>query len=196
MTEPTDDEDTGVPATDSGTPLPLPSETTADALEALEFAAVLERVAGNAAGVLAAFAIRSRRPTDDIAWIEAELILVNEAAALIRTRQGVTAEPVPDIARGLSRLGVEGSVLEIGEMIAIRKSLAAARLVAAELKRVEKDAPRLFHLTQPLPSRTIEKRLEQSFDPDGYLLDGASPGLAAARKEVRSARDRLVKRLE
>jgi DNA mismatch repair protein MutS2 len=189
-------DDAGVPASDTGTPLPLPPEATADALDALEFVAVLERVAGNAAGPLGAEAIRSRRPTEDLFWIRDELALVNEAASLIRTRQGISAEPVPEIARALSRLGVLGSVLEIGEMIAIRRSLTAARLVAAELKRVEKDAPRLFHLLQPMPSRTVEKRLEQSFDPDGYLLDSASPGLAAARKEVRSARDRLVKRLE
>jgi DNA mismatch repair protein MutS2 len=181
---------------DTGTPLPLPPAAAAEALEALEFSLVLDRVAGHAAGELGAGVIRSRRPTDDIAWIRAELALVDEAASLIRTRQGVAAEPVPEIARGISRLGVEGSVLEIGEMIAIRQTLAAARLVAAELKRVEKDAPRLFRLSQPMPSRTVEKRLEQSFDTDGYLLDTASPGLAAARKEVRSARDRLVKRLE
>ena len=178
----TRENDPGVPANDTGTPLPLPPEATADALDALEFAAVLDRVAGNAAGPLGAAAVRSRRPTDDRGWIVAELALVNEAASLIRTRQGISPEPVPDIARALGRLGVEGSVLEIGEMIAMRQALGAARLVAAELKRVEKDAPRLFHLSQPLPSRTIEKRLEQSFDTDGYLLDTASPGLAAARK--------------
>ena len=192
----TRENDSGVPATDTGTPLPLPVEVTADALDALEFAGVLERVAGNAAGPLGAAVVRTRRPTDDLHWIQAELALVDEAAGLIRTRQGITAEPVPEISRAISRLGVEGSVLEIGEMIAIRQSLAAARLVTAELKRVEKDAARLFNLSRPLPSRTVEKRLEQSFDTDGYLLDTASPGLAAARKEVRSARDRLVKRLE
>ena len=136
----TPQDDSGVPETDPGTPLPLPPPATADALDALEFSSVLDRVAGHTAGELGAAVIRSRRPTDDIAWIESELALVEEAASLIRTRQGVTAEPVPDIARALSRLGVEGSVLEIGEMIAIRQSLAAARLVAAELKRVEKDA--------------------------------------------------------
>ena len=186
----------GVPATETGTPLTLPLEATADALDALEFASVLAQVAAGTAGMLAGDVIRSRRPTDDIPWIEGELFLVNEAASLIRTRQGIAADPVPEIARALSRLGVEGSVLEIGEMIAVRQSLAAARLVGGELKRVEKDAPLLFRLSQPLPSRTVEKRLEQSIDTDGYLLDGASPGLAAARKEVRSARDRLVKRLE
>jgi dsDNA-specific endonuclease/ATPase MutS2 len=155
MSEPRHDTDAGVPASDTGTPLPLPAEATADALEDLEFGAVLDRVAGHAAGPLGAEVVRSRRPTGDRVWIEAELALVHEAASLVRTRQGISAEPVPDIARGTGRLGVPGSVLEISEMIAIRRTLAAARLVAGELKRVEKDAPRLFLLSRPLPSITI-----------------------------------------
>ncbi|MEO8295338.1 MAG: Smr/MutS family protein [Gemmatimonadota bacterium] len=186
----------GVPATDTGTPQFLPEASVNEALESLEFALVLERVAGFAAGPLGAEAIRRRRPTGDMAWIEAELAVVNEAAGLVRTRQGISSEPVPDVSRATGRLGIEGSVLEIGEMISLRLALAAARLVSGELKRVEKDAPRLFLLQRPLPSRTIERRLELAFDTDGYLLDTASPGLAAARKEVRAARDRLVKRLE
>jgi DNA mismatch repair protein MutS2 len=48
---------------------------------------------------------------------------------------------------------------------------------------------------EPLP-RGIERRLEQSVDDDGQLLDSASPGLASARREVHAARARLVKRLE
>jgi DNA mismatch repair protein MutS2 len=196
MTSSESSRETGVPEAETGTPLYLPPETMADALDALEFVAALDRVASHAAGPLGAQAIRNRRPTEDILWIEAELALVNAAAGLVRARQGIAPEAAPDIEKALSRLGVEGSVLEIGEMMAIRQSLVAARLVAAELKRVEKDAPLLAALHRPAPSRAVEKRLEQSFDTDGYLLDTASPALAAARKEVRSARDRLVKRLE
>ena len=60
----------GVPAqTQGGTPLPLPEEQTADALDTIEFAAVLERVAGHAVGTLGAARVRHRWPTDDVAWI-------------------------------------------------------------------------------------------------------------------------------
>lgn len=188
--------ESGVPATDTGTPLLLPAASVNDALDSLEFAQVLERIASHAAGPLGAATIRARRPSADAGWIESELAVVNQATSLIRTRQGIAAEPVPDLTRALGRLGVEGSVLEIGEMMAIRRTLVAARLVTGELKRVEKDAPLLFQLSRPLPSRTVERRLELAFDADGYLLDSASPGLAAARKDVRAARDRLIKRLD
>ena len=42
----------------------------------------------------------------------------------------------------------------------------------------------------------LERRLEQSLDPDGAVLDTASPALAAARREVHQARARLIRRLE
>ena len=169
---------------------------TEDALEDLEFGLVLDQVAGHAAGALGAASVRARRPTADLEWIRAELALVEQAAGLIRVRQGIVPEPAPDLVQPLGRLKVEGSVLDIADLLAIRRSLIAARLVSGELKRVEKDAPQVAGLNRPLPSRSIERRLETSFDPDGYLLDAASPGLAAARKEVRAARERLIKRLE
>ncbi|MEP7327442.1 MAG: Smr/MutS family protein [Gemmatimonadota bacterium] len=169
---------------------------TEDALKDLEFGLVLDQVAGHAAGELGAASIRARVPTDDLEWIRAELAVVEQAAGLIRVRLGLASEPVPDLTQPLGRLKVEGSVLEIADLLAVKRSLVAARLVSGELKRVEKDAPLVAALNRPLPSRGIERRLEISFDTDGYLLDTASSGLAAARKEVRAARERLIKRLE
>jgi DNA mismatch repair protein MutS2 len=169
---------------------------TGDALKDLEFALVLDQVAAHAAGELGAASVRGRVPTTELEWIRSELALVEQAAGLIRVRQGVVPEPAPDLTQPLGRLRVEGSVLEIADLLAIKGSLVAARLVSGELKRVEKDAPLVAALNRPLPSRGIERRLETSFDTDGYLLDTASPGLAAARKEVRAARERLIKKLE
>lgn len=172
------------------------SAATLEALQDLEFAAVLDQVAGHATGPLGAERVRCRRPSTDLHEIRHQLALVDEAAGLIRTHQGITPEPVPDLARVLPKLAIEGSVLEIGEMRAVGRSVTASRLVVGELRRVARDAPGLAALEQPLPSRTIERRLEASFDADGYLLDGASPALARARKEVRAARERLIHRLE
>jgi DNA mismatch repair protein MutS2 len=74
--------------------------------------------------------------------------------------------------------------------------LVAARLVEADLRRVAEAAPLAAGLARPLPGKGIERRLEQSLDPDGNLLDSASPRLAAARREVHAARQRLLRKLE
>ena len=73
---------------------------------------------------------------------------------------------------------------------------APARLNAAELRRVAEEAPLAAALAVPVPDKSLDRRLEVSLDDDGQLLDGASPELAAARREVQSARTRLIKKLE
>ena len=75
----------GVPAQDqAGTPSPLPGAASADALETIELAEVIERIAALAAGPLGAARVRQRRPTDDLAWIREELARVGETAGLFR----------------------------------------------------------------------------------------------------------------
>ena len=136
---------------------------------------MLERVAAYAAGPLGREAVLARRPSDDVAWIAGELQTVAELARLIRDNRGITAEPVPEIDSALSRLRVGGSVLEGSQLLAIRRTLVAARLVVAELKRVAPDAPRTALYQRPLPDKSLERRLTLAFDDDGQLLDSASP---------------------
>ena len=62
--------------------------------------------------------------------------------------------------------------------------------------RVRETAPLTAALARPLPDKTIARRLEHSVDSDGNLLDTASPRLAAARREVQAARQRLLRRLD
>lgn len=166
------------------------------ALEALEFPAVLERIAGLAAGPLGAEHILARRPRADVDLIRAELREVDEFARLERAGKGVVAEAVPDLRAALARLRIGGSVLDALELLAVRRTLTAGRLVAAELARVEPDAPSSAGLRAPTPDKNPEKRLQQALDDDGTVRDGASPALAAARSDIRTARDRLLQRLE
>ena len=188
-------------SSDAGAPSAFPPEGSLvlgseDALQALEFTTVLDRVAALAAGPLGAESVRRRRPVTDVPWIQAELARVEELAALVRRGAPLTAESVPTLARVLSMLRLSGSVLDGTELLAIRRTITAARLVVAELRRVAADAPGVAWLERPLPDKVVERRLEQSIDDEGELLDSASADLAAARSDIRTARDRLVQRLE
>ncbi len=166
------------------------------ALEALEFPAVLERIACLAAGPLGADHILARRPGVDAELIRAALREVDEFAGLERAGRGVVAEAVPDLQAALGRLRIGGSVLDAQELLAVRRTLTAGRLVAAELARVEPDAPSSAGLRAAAPDKNLEKRLQQALDDDGSVRDSASPALAAARSDIRTARDRLLQRLE
>ena len=165
-------------------------------LDTLEFSAALERVAAFAAGPLAAERIRSRRPSTDEAAVRETLLRVDEATALVRGGEPITIQPVADPRSALARLALDGSVLEAPELLLVRRLIAVARATGAELRRVRETAPRVAQLLAPLPPASLGKQLDASVDDDGRLLDTASPGLAAARKGVHSARSRLIKKLE
>ena len=189
--------ESGVPSlTRDGTPVCLDPRMSADALAALEFDHVLHVVASFAAGPLGADALRARLPTDDVEWIRHELALVGEALAVLRRGGAVGVAPVPDLRGALGRLRVEGSVLEIGELAAVKAALIASRQNREELERHAESCPLIAGLMAPAADRSIERMLERAIGDDGDLLDSASPALAAARREVHGARERLIRRLE
>jgi len=179
-----------------GAPTPGASPRTPGVLETLEFPAALERVAAHAVGPLGAARVTHRVPSTDPGTVRDALAQVAELAALLLTDDGIRAEPVPDIAAVVELLGVPGSALEGAALAGVGRTLVAARVVAAELARLETDAPRTAALRVKLPPKALEQRLAASLDGDGQVLDGASRGLAHARRSVRDARARLVQKLE
>lgn len=181
---------------EDGTPSPLDPAHTAEALDALEFEIALAVVAEYAAGPLGEDALRARQPSSDVDWIRFELAYVGEVLALLRRGESVAVAPVPEVRGALGRLRIEGSVLELSELVDVKLTLVAGREIAAELERVTEACPRIAGLRVPPVDRGIERVLDRSIGDDGELLDSASPALAAARREVHAARERLVRRLE
>jgi len=180
----------------AGTPSPLPPEACTDALQALEFHRVVELVAAHAAGPLGAERVRARHPSGDVDWIRRELAMQAEVLALYGQGETIDVAPVPPLDSVLARLRLQGSVLEGRELVAVRRTLSAARSVAAELKRVAELGPLVATLAAPVPEAALERRLHEAVDDSGELLDTASPALFKARREIQTARERLVKKLE
>lgn len=189
--------ESGVQAHDSaGTPLHIPAADAAT-LDTLEFGAALELVAARTAGPLGAERVRARRPSTDPDSVRTALRPVGELLVLLRRREEMVVPPVPRLKEVLGRLRLEGAVLEPSDLLAVRRTLGAARVVAAELHRVREEAPLVAALGVELPPRIVERRLMESVDEEnGDLHDSASPQLGAARREVQTARERLVRKLE
>jgi DNA mismatch repair protein MutS2 len=174
----------------------MTSADQATARASLEFSAVLDVIAERAVGEYAASRLRALAPCHDAEWIRTELDRVGELLAVLRRGDGVVVTPVPDLRPALARLALEGSVLELSHLGEVFRLIVAARLLGAELDRVADRAPRLAVLRQSPLDRTAERRLERALGDDGSLRDSASPALAAARREVHQARERLIKRLD
>src|SRR3989454_6995568 len=136
-----------------------------------------------------------RSPATDPDSIRAALAQVAELAALLLTDDAIRAEPVPDIGASLELLAVPGGVLEGPGLAHLTVALAAARVVAGDLARLARDAPRTATLRVEPPPKALETRLRQSLDPEGNGPDGAARHPARARQAVREGRERLVRRL-
>jgi DNA mismatch repair protein MutS2 len=113
------------------------------------------------------------------------------------TDETIRAEPVPDIQATLELLGVEGSALEAVALAELTVALAAMRVTAADLKRLDTThhALRTVLIRVDPPPKELETKLVQSIAPDGMVLDSASRDLARARQQVREARKRVMDRL-
>src|SRR5439155_1762550 len=83
-----------------------------------------------------------RTPATDPEPVRAALAQVAELAALLLHDDAIRAEPVPDLGPALELLAVAGSALEGVQLAALTRALAGARLTAAELARLARDAPR------------------------------------------------------
>jgi len=179
----------------AGTPS-LIREAVFQAAPALEFTSVLEVVAGYAKGPLGKARVLARRPSADREWVRAELAPLGELLACYGNGNTLDVAPVPDLSFILDRLPLEGSVLEGPDLVLLRSTLSAIRSSVAELKRIDEEAPTVARWAVSAPDKNLEKRLDQSLDDNGEVLDTASPALLKARRAVQDARARLVKKLE
>ncbi|MBM4186521.1 MAG: hypothetical protein FJ206_04335 [Gemmatimonadetes bacterium] len=180
----------------AGTPSPFREPAELQALGPLQFVEALAVVADWARGPLGKERVLARRPLTDAEAIRHELAPVGQLLALVGRGESVDVAPVPPLDSILGRLRVEGSVLSGAELVAVRQTLLAGRIVAGELKRLVPEAPAIEPLLRTPLDRTIEQRLQLALDDDGELLDTASPRLAHARRAIHEARDRLLKKLD
>jgi DNA mismatch repair protein MutS2 len=166
---------------------------SASQLEVAEALALVSRLAVSEAG---AERVRQRRPAGSVDEVREELAAVAELADLIDQGDGFSPQNVPDVRPVLEHLAVPGSVLEGPQLSELGQVVDAIRTMAGELRRLEKDGPRIHALAVEPPPAELATRLRKAIDVDGSVKDGASDELARARRNLRATRDKLVKHLE
>jgi DNA mismatch repair protein MutS2 len=166
------------------------------ALQVLQFAEALESVASLASSAAGRAGVCALRPSTRLQEIEEELLGVAEAADLLRRKPEWGMPAIPEIEGSLQRLRVEGSMWEGAELRAAA-TLMASGAAARDFLAEQEDTPRLHALVETLwDSRPVRGEITRAIGEDGEVLDDASPLLARVRREIRSLRGRLVRRLE
>ncbi|MBI4543727.1 MAG: endonuclease MutS2, partial [Gemmatimonadetes bacterium] len=167
------------------------------ALVVLELADALELVARHASGPLGAEAVRRLEPADALAWVEPELKRVDQMVAFLLQDAEWVVPPVPDLRGALRQLALDGSVLDGPALRDCALLLGSARAARRALLPRSADYPLLSEIAEKLIKLEAEERsISRAVDESGGVRDGASPQLARLRAELRSARLRIVERLE
>ena len=175
-------------------------QVNAHALSVLEFQRTLDVVAGHATSSAGAAHVRELRPSDDVAGIEREHARVTAMRALVTADAPWSPEIVPDVARGLARLRVEGTALPGPELLAALVLLRSSRRTSEGLRDARRPAVATAVLAPIVASlvsaKPEEAALERVLADDGSVRDDASPQLRRVRRELRGAEAELVRLLE
>ena len=172
----------------------------AHALAVLEFQRTLDVVAGHASSAAGAEHVRGLRPGDDVAEIDREHARVTAMRALVTADAPWSPEAIPDIARTLPRLRVEGTALPGPELLSTLVLLRSSRRTAEALRDPRRPTVATAVLS-PIVANLVsakaeETALERVLADDGSVRDDASPQLRRLRRELRGAEAELIRLLE
>jgi DNA mismatch repair protein MutS2 len=170
------------------------------ALAVLEFARVVDLVAGYALSESGAARVRTLLPAADRAPMEREHARIAAVRALRASEGGWGPQPVPTLGRAVAKLRVAESTWTPGEardVAVLLTSSARLRASVRDPRRPVAAVAVLAPLTGVLVSiPELERALAKTIDDDGTVRDDASPTLRRLRRELRGAEQDLVRTLE
>jgi DNA mismatch repair protein MutS2 len=156
-------------------------------LEALDFARVRERVAGQTHAAQAHALALAMEPVSDATTVRRLVTETAEMRTLVRT-QNFSLSQIDDVDEALE-IAQRGASLPAAELRAIADALSAGGAAVRAIREAE-SVPALRDLTsafRALPS--IVTRITDAIDERGSVLDRASPALARVRRQIAQAQD-------
>jgi DNA mismatch repair protein MutS2 len=156
-------------------------------LEALDFARVRERVAGQTHAAQAHALALAMEPVSDATTVRRLVTETAEMRTLVRS-QNFALSQIDDVDEALE-IAQRGASLPAAELRAIADALSAGGAAVRAIREAE-SVPALRDLTsafRALP--TIVTRITDAIDERGSVLDRASPALARVRRQISQAQD-------
>jgi DNA mismatch repair protein MutS2 len=136
-------------------------------------------------------------PLADLALIRLKQQQTSEAKALLHEEAPPSLQQLVDPRPVLDQVAQQGKILEPQQLLDVQFLLSTARQAKRFFERVGQRYPLLAAMTESmLLPEAIERRIAQVVDPRGDILDGASPRLQEIRRELRSTRERVRRRLD
>lgn len=166
----------------------------AEVLEWAEVTTLLARFAVTAAGQDRARALAPRRESEAVRDALRE---TREARWALAACGEPPWDGVADLRPIVTQLAVEGATLEGAALAALGRTIEAGHRLKGYGARLGRGAPGVADRCRALPTlRPLLEALKTALDPEGQLLDGASPRLHGLRRRLQAVRGDLQERLE
>lgn len=167
-------------------------------LRTLEYDQIRELIRRGAQTAMGRELLSQLQPIGDQAQLETALLAVAECVRL-RQRGGTWSfSELEDPSEPISRLQIEGTVLEPADLLALARLSEAAMSARASILAEREFAPTLWSVVVDLPRElnSLSAKITNKILPSGELDDRASPELARVRHEVTKLRSSITRTLE
>ncbi|GER88560.1 endonuclease MutS2 [Dictyobacter vulcani] len=165
-------------------------------IQTLEFPKILAKVAHEASFSASKELVLALEPTINIDEARRRLAFTSEATRLIDLNSDIGVRGAHDIRPLLARAARDG-VLHPSDLVEVLATTRSTLYVARALDKLDPDTfPLLSALGADIPQRPqIVRRIEETVNDDGEVLDTASATLRKLRFDIRGANQRLQDRL-
>lgn len=129
--------------------------------------------------------------------IERRLTLADEMRSLLMMENDFPGGDYPDVEELIQKLRVEGTFLDVEEMVALKRALIIVGEVARFIRQRSAQYKALDRLTRPVelfPELVV--RIDAVVDDEARVRDTASPELHALRRSIREREGLAAKRLQ
>jgi len=165
-------------------------------LETLELPKVLESLASVAAFSASKELARNLTPATELSIVQRMQSETSEACLLLSKAPALTVGGARDVRADVETT-VRGAVLEPDVFLDIKNTLLAGRMIGRLFEKEHAQYPALSEIASGIePCKDLVDAINATFDSRGEVSDGASPELAAIRRDLRVAGDRLAKKLQ
>ncbi len=167
-------------------------------LKLLEFYHLLDILKEYSISSLGRRRCEALRPSKDLPSIQSRLTEVMELKKIFEIEGEIPLRGLKDIEGIFKKLEVEGSVLEVQELLDLYQHVVLAKGLKRFFQKLEHvTAPHLQEKISRLSyQKTLEKEILQAVNPKGEILDRASPALSDIRHRLGGVREKAKGVLE
>jgi DNA mismatch repair protein MutS2 len=164
-------------------------------LNTLEYPRILDRLAQHVSFSAGRALALSLEPSPVFVEVQQRLQETREARHLLDTHGGLSLGGARDV-RPLAQNAKRGAILQPVDLLDIAGTVQVGRRVQRVLGRLQGQAPLLADIASRIePCEGLADEIDRCISDQGEVVDHASERLARLRREMRTAHDRLLDRL-